>query len=363
MILLFVTFACGFGQTKTLEIGAKGPDFHLLGIDDQYYSLDSFSDADILVLIFIANHCPTSQAYEDRIMKLVDDYKDKGVAVVCISSNNPDALRLDEYGYTDIGDSFEDMKKRAKDKNFNFPYLYDGDKQLAAKAYGAIATPHVFILDKDRKLRYTGRIDNGENIKKVTIHDTRNAIEALLAGKNVPVEKTKVFGCSIKWASKQKYARATLERMNAEKVELEMIDVAGIKKLLANESEKLRLINFWATWCSPCVAEFPELIKINRNYRKRNFEMVTISLDSPDRHDQVLKFLQKNYASTRNYHFNSDDKYQLLDTVDEDWPGSLPYTMIVKPGGDILYKKLGMIDPAKVRKVIIEYLGRYWEHL
>ncbi|MCD6206356.1 MAG: redoxin domain-containing protein [Candidatus Marinimicrobia bacterium] len=362
-LLFFAVLSCAFGNVKTLDIGAAAPDFKLIGIDGQYYTLNSFAKADILVIIFTANHCPTAQAYEERIMKLVDDYKDKGVAVVCISSNNPDALRLDEYGYTDIGDSYEDMKQRARERNFNFPYLYDGDKQLAAKAYGAIATPHVFIFDKNRKLRYTGRIDNGENITKVTSHDTRNAIDALLDGKKVPVEKTKVFGCSIKWASKQKYAQATLEKMNAEKVELSSIDIAGIQELLENKSEKLRLINFWATWCGPCVAEFPELIKINRNYRKRKFEMITVSLDPPNKEEQALKFLKKSYASTHNYLFNSDDKYQLIEIVDKDWPGSLPFTIIVKPGGEIIYKKLGMIDPMEVRKVIIEYLGRYWEHL
>ena len=363
LILFIVTFGSAFGEVKTLEIGAAGPDFNLVGIDDKNYTLDSFSDADVLVLIFTANHCPTAQAYEGRIIKLVDDYKNKGVNVVGISSNNPEALRLDEYGYTDIGDSFEDMKQRAKDKNFNFPYLYDGDLQEAATAYGAISTPHVFILDKERKLRFAGRIDDGENIKKVTTHDTRNAINALLAGKKVPVETTKVFGCSIKWKSKQESAKATLEKMNAEKVEVSEIDIAGIKDLVKNKSEKLRLINYWATWCIPCVAEFPELIEINRNFRKRAFEMVTVSLDPPDKDEQVLKFLTKAYASTKNFHFKSDDKYALIETVDKEWPGSLPYTIIVKPGGEILYKKSGRIDPVEVRKVIVEYLGRYWEHL
>jgi len=362
-LLFLVMLSYAFGNVKTLDIGVTGPDFNLVGIDGKYYTLNSFSKADILVIIFTANHCPTAQAYEGRIMKLVDDYKNKGVAVVGISSNNPDALRLDEYGYTDIGDSFDDMKQRAKDKNFNFPYLYDGDTQIAAKAYGAIATPHVFILDKKRKLRFAGRIDDGENIKKVTTHDTRNAIDALLVGKKVPVEKTKVFGCSIKWLSKQESAKTTLEKMNAEKVEVSSINIAGIEDLLENKSEKLRLINFWATWCGPCVGEFPELIKINRNFRKRKFEMVTVSLDPPNKDDQALKFLTKKYASTKNYHFNSEDKYTLIDIVDKDWPGSLPYTIIVKPGGEILYKNLGVIDAVEVRKVIVEYLGRYWEHL
>jgi len=362
-ILFFSILCFGFANGQSLKIGTNGQDFNLVGIDGNHYTLKSFSKADILVIIFMANHCPTSQAYEGRIMKLVDDYKSKGVRVVGISSNNPDALRLDEYGYTDIGDSFEDMKQRAKELDYNFPYLYDGDKQIVAKAYGAIATPHVFVLDKERKLRFAGRIDDSENINKVTTHDTRNAIDALLAGKKVLVETTKVFGCSIKWISKQESANKTLERMNAEKVEVSMIDSAGIIDIVKNKSENLRLINFWATWCAPCVAELPELVEINRNFRKRAFEMVTISLDSPNKNDQVLKVLTKSYASTKNYHFNSDDKYGLIDAVDKDWPGSLPYTILVKPNGEILYKKSGTVDPAELRKVIVEYLGRYWEHL
>lgn len=362
-LFFLMTFSYSSGQGKALEIGATAPDFNLVGVDNKNYTLENFTDSDILVVIFMANHCPTSQAYEGRIMKMVEDYKNKGVSVVGISSNHPAALRLDEYGYSDIGDSFEDMKLRVKEKKYNFPYLYDGDDQVVATAYGAIATPHIFIFDKGRKLRFVGRFDDGENIKKIKNHDALNAIDALLVGKKVPVEKTKSFGCSIKWKSKITSADKTLAKMNAEDVEVDMIDLAGIKDILTNKSDKLLLINFWATWCSPCVAEFPELIHIYRNFRKRNFDMVTISMDAINKNEQVRKFLEKSYASTENYHFNSDDKYGLIDLVDAEWPGSLPYTILVKPGGEIIYKKLGIIDPKEVRKIIIEYLGRYWEHL
>jgi len=363
VLLFLVTCYCALGDAQTLDIGAAAPNFNLIGIDGENYTLDSFSDADILVIIFMANHCPTSQAYEGRIMELAQDYKNKGVAVVGISSNHPAALRLDEYGYTDIGDSFEEMKQRAKDRGFNFPYLYDGDTQEAAKAFGAIATPHVFIFDKERKLKYVGRVDDGENIIKVKTHDARNAINAVLAGEKVPVEKTKVFGCSIKWKYKIESAKKTEAKMNAEKIAVEMIDIEGIKDLLKNKSDKLILVNFWSTWCAPCVAEFPELVKIFRNFRKRKFDMVTVSLDAPDKDEQVLKFLQKTYASTKNYHFKSENKYDLIESVDKNWPGALPYTILVKPGGEILYQKSGAVDGVEVRKVIVEYLGRYWEHL
>src|SRR4030095_381748 len=99
---------------KTLEIGAKAPDFKLPGVDGKTYSLASFKNANILVIVFTCNHCPTAQAYEERIIKLTDDYKNKGVAVVAIMPNDPAAVRLDELGYTDMGDSFKEMKIRAK---------------------------------------------------------------------------------------------------------------------------------------------------------------------------------------------------------------------------------------------------------
>ena len=177
---------------KTLADRLAAPDFHLPGVDGKTYSLSDFASAKVLVVIFTCNHCPTAQAYEGRIARLQADYRDKGLAVVAISPNNAAAVRLDELGYTDLGDSFEDMKVRAKDHQYNYPYLYDGETQATAKAYGVLATPHVYIFDAERKLRYVGRFDDGE-VKAVKSHDAKNAVEALLAGKPVPVATTRVF--------------------------------------------------------------------------------------------------------------------------------------------------------------------------
>ncbi|MFZ1976342.1 MAG: redoxin family protein [Bacteroidota bacterium] len=360
-ILLLGTLLNAQENHKSLPIGAAAPDFNLLGIDGKSYSLSSFSNANILVIIFTANHCPTAQAYEDRIIQLVKDYKDKNVQVVCISSNSPQALRLDEMGYSDLDDKMEDLKIRAMDKGFNFPYLYDGDSQTVAEKYGPQATPHVFIFDKERKLRYNGRIDDSEKIQKVTISDARNAIDALLEGKQIPVEQTKTFGCSLKWAYKKASAEEAIAKWNQEKVELRQIGLNEVGDLLKNKTDNLRLINIWATWCGPCASEFPELIEINRMYRNREFEMVTLSTDDTSNSGKVLKFLEKNYASTKNYQYNSDNKYKLIEAIDKDWPGALPYTLLVKPGGEIIYKKLGSIDQLELKKAIIGYLGRYYK--
>src|SRR5262249_22936609 len=147
---------------KTLPIGATAPDFRLPGVDGREYSLKDFADARVLVVVFTCNHCPTAQAYEDRIIRLHADYKDKGVALAAISPNDPKAVRLDELGYTDLSDSFEEMKLRAKDRKFAFPYLYDGETQKTSIAYGVLATPQVYIFDGERKLRYVGPIDNSD---------------------------------------------------------------------------------------------------------------------------------------------------------------------------------------------------------
>jgi peroxiredoxin len=342
---------------KTLEIGAPAPDFSLPGIDGRTYHLKDFASARLLLVVFTCNHCPTAQAYEARIAQLHVDYKDKGVALVAISPNDPKAVRLDELGYTDLSDSFEEMKLRAKDHKFAFPYLYDGETQKTALAFGVVATPQVFLFDPERKLRYVGRIDDSD-VKTVTSHDCRNAIEALLAGKPVPVEKTRVFGCSTKWADKQEEARKSLAKWDQEPVTLETIDEAGIAKLIRNDTKKLLLINVWASWCGPCVAELPEFVTMNRMYRRRPFQLVTLSLDDPAKKDGALKILQDNHVAATNYVAAVANKDKLAEGLDKDWQGPLPHTLVIAPGGKVLYRKTGAIDPLEVKRAVVGYLGR-----
>jgi thiol-disulfide isomerase/thioredoxin len=347
----------------TLAIGATAPDFHLKGVDGEIWSLKSFSKNNILVVIFTCNHCPTAQAYEDRLIQLVKDYKGKNVGVVAINPNDPTSVRLDELGYTDISDTYEEMKIRASQKKFNFPYLFDGATQATAKAYGPVATPHVFIFDKNRKLRYEGRIDDVEKPGKTPNHfDTRDALDAMLANRTVAVQTTKVFGCSIKWAEKSDWIKKANEEWAAEPVAIDTIDEAGVRELLKNNSGKLRLINVWATWCGPCMVEFSEFVKMNRMYRNRDFEFVSICVDDPARKDKALRFLRGKQASNKNYLFNIDNKYALIEAVDPRWQGGLPYTLIVEPGGKIVYGRQNIIDPLKIRKMIVEdpAIGRYY---
>ncbi len=347
----------------TLAIGAKAPDFNLTGTDGKKYSLASFRTARILVIVFTCNHCPTAQAYEDRLIRFTSDYSAKNVAVVAISPNDPRSIRLDELGYTDMSDSYDEMKERTKQKKFNYPYLYDGATQETAKAYGPVATPHVFIFDVERRLRYQGRFDDMEKPTKTPSGtDAKNAADALLAGKDVAVATTKVFGCSVKWADKSAGVKEGDEEWAKEKIEVKKIGEQEIKELLKNNTDKLRLINLWATWCGPCVTEFSQLVSINRMYRLRDFEFISISADEPSKQDKVLKFLKEKQAANTNYLFSGDSKYKLIEAIDPEWKGALPYTLLVEPGGKIVYRIDGPINPVKLKKAIVEnrLIGRYY---
>ena len=351
-----------------LAIGASAPDFRLRGVDGKTYSLDSFQNARALAVIFTAVHCPTAEIYENRIKRLVADYAAKGVAFAVIQPNSPKGLRLDEMGYTDLGDSLEDMKVRANHRQFNFPFLYDGETQEVSRKYGPVATPHVFVFDADRKLRYQGRVDSNPREAYAKVPDARNALDAVLAGTPVPLEKTPTVGCSVKWLDKEAGHDAELQAIEREPVPLEKVDGKQIKALKRNATGKTLLVNFWATWCGPCVAEFPELQKTWRMYRKRPFELVTVSLNYPDEQKGVRAFLEKQHASTRNLLNALMDPYELMKAFDSEWDGAVPYSAVIGPDGKVLYTVKGPLDILKTRRIILasfpddDYVGQnaYW---
>jgi peroxiredoxin len=352
--------ADGAEEVRTLAVGAAAPDFDLPDVKDGRVRLSDFDAAHVLVVIFTCNHCPTAQAYEDRIIQLARDYADRQVTVVAISPNDPQAVRLDELGYSDLSDSLDEMKLRAAEKQFPFPYLYDGERQQVSRAFGVQATPHVFIFDRARKLRYVGRIDDSER-GDVKSHDARNAIEALLQGEPVSVAQTRTFGCSTKWSDKRADAAAALAQWDQEEVTLEPIDAEGVRALAANDTGKYRLVNVWASWCIPCVTELPELVTTNRMYRGRNFELITISLDNVDQLEDSRALLVRHHVAARNYVFRSADRDALAEALDPPWSGPVPYTVLIAPRGKVVYRHSGPLDVLELRRAIVGRLGRTYQ--
>jgi peroxiredoxin len=365
-------------DARKLRLGDRAPDFRLKGVDGRMMSLADFKQPKALMVVFLSNHCPYSHAAETRLIPLAKEFADKGLAVVSINPNNPVGVDLNELGYSKYNDSYDEMILYAKEQGFPFPYLYDGDEQKTARDYGCLATPHVFLFDQERKLRYVGRVDDSRFADPATVKsaDARNAVVEILAGKPVTVPTTPVVGCSTKWKENKVELAKADERWANTPVTLETIDAAGVAKLAANSTNKLRLINVWATWCAPCVAEFPEFVGLARRMANRDFEFISLSMDDPKLGPQVKKFLEKQHVATpnrvarslaaegrktNNYLYNEASTDALIKALDPQWPGPLPHTVLIAPGGKIIYRRNGTIDPQELKEKVIEALGAYYQ--
>lgn len=354
----------------TLAIGAAAPNFCLAGVDGKRHCLKDYAAAKVLMIAFICDHCPTSQLYENRLKQIAADYKDRGVAVVAIEPNNPLAVRLDEMGYTDVGDSFEEMKIRAEYRHFNFPYLYDGEDQKISNLYRPTATPHVFIFDAEHKLRYEGRVDNNPREALVTRRDARLALDALLAGKPVEVAKTPAVGCSTKWLYKEEGRREEMAEIEKQPVSVKPVSADDLRALRKNSTGKLLLVVFWATWCGPCRKELPVFETMYRMYGHRAFDLVTVAINYPDEKPGVEKVLQAEHATSTNLILGSTDLYGQLAAFDPDWNAAIPCTLLIRPDGTIAYKvQKTNVDALRLKRLIIanladdDYIGHqaYWK--
>lgn len=366
-LLTLIAVSLSAQSHPILALGSAAPSFSLPGVDGKVHKLSDYAASPVLVVVFTCDHCPVAQVYEQRIEKLYKDYGRRGVAVVAIQGNDPKALTIDELDSSDTSDTLAEMKIRVAWKHLHYPYLYDGATQSVARAYGPQATPHVFIFDKSRRLRYEGRFDDNFRIEKVAVQDARNAVEALLAGKPVPVDHTAAFGCSTKWQEKEALREEAERKLNAQPVTLELVDAAGLKKLRANGGDNYTLVSFWATWCGSCVAEFADMQDTLRMYGDRGFNLVTVSANAPGERDSVQKFLERKHATSRNLLFASDDTSAMQKAFEPHWESAVPYTMLLAPGGKVLFSTTGSVDMLALRRKILAsvpaaYIGfqNYW---
>jgi peroxiredoxin len=366
--LLLATAAWGQTGHPILAIGSPAPDFSLPGVDGKIHRLADYSASPVLVIVFTCNHCPIAQMYEQRIQQLDADYRDRGVALVAIQPNDPKALRIDELDSSDVGDTLEEMKIRVEYRHLRYTYLYDGETQSIAHALGPQATPHVFIFDKDRKLRYEGRMDNSYRQEQVKIQDARNAIDALLANREVPVKHTGVFGCSTKWQEKSAQRIEALRKIAERPITVEMATAEDLKHLRENPSKHMTLVSFWATWCGACIDEFADLEETYLMYQVRDFDLVTVAVNMPDEKPSVMKMLEKKQATSRNLLFASDDTAALQAAFDPAWQSAVPYTVLLDADGKVLYKNLGSVNILELRRTILanlpsDYIGfnQYWQ--
>ncbi len=318
----------GVQAHNNLAVGAAAPEFELKDLSGKPHALKSYRGK-TAVVTFISARCPISKMYQDRIRAVADEYAKQGVAFLAINANADELIA--------------EVRAHAEQNKLNFTILKD-DGNVVADAYAAERTPTVYVVDKDGVLRYQGRIDNSQNERLVKRNDLREALNELLAGKAVSVAETKAMGCVIKRVAQKPTARA-VTRVVAPDPTVALLKPAAFPDLVKQSAGKVLIVNFWATWCGPCVAEFPEFVKLDQSYRDKGVRFVHISADdSTDLKTKVIPFLKEQKAQSDQFLQDTDDPQEMIDAVLKDWSGALPATFVYDKTGKLIFHRLGIID-------------------
>ncbi len=365
-ILLIVFFisesSAQIAAGPVLAAGQTAPEFRLTDLSGKSHSLKAHRGK-TAVVVFLSTECPFSNAYHERLLAVARDYAGRNVALIGINSHPTESVN--------------EIREHAKQNKLDFPILKDEGSKVA-DAYGATRTPEVFVVDAAGVLRYHGRIDNSKDVARVKRNDLREALDEMLAGKAVSVPETKSFGCPIKMTRKGANAEASAEKAERQPTaplvpfansfvpqkkpaakrpaakkaaasrftpKVGLLKPADFAKYKDSLKGKVLVLNFWATWCGPCVAEFPEFVALDAKYRDKGVKMVGISADdTTDLKTKVTAFLREQKAPFENYVQDTDDPQEMIDVVDKDWAGVLPATFVFDKQGNVIYKRYGIID-------------------
>jgi peroxiredoxin len=328
---LFTSFI-GRPAPTSPTVGQPAPDFTLADLSGKTHSLKDYRGK-IVVVGFISARCPISNAYKDRIRAIADEYAKRGVTFLGVNSN--------------ADESIEEARAYAAKNRLDFTILKD-EGNVVADAYAAERTPKTYLIDGEGVVRYQGRIDNSQNPQMVKRDDLREALNEMLSGKPISVAETRALGCLIKRVQDAKaipaVAPANTKAPQAEpKVgTLKPVDFAKFKD---SAKGKVLVLNFWATWCGPCVAEFPELVALDAKYRDKGMKLVGITADeAEDVRPKVIPFIKKHQVKFDIIRQDTDDPEEMMSQITKDWNGVIPATFVYDKQGNLAYTRFGIID-------------------
>ncbi|MFN7948650.1 MAG: redoxin domain-containing protein [Blastocatellia bacterium] len=336
VLLLVLTFiSAADAQSSGLSIGQAAPDFALKDVQGKTHALKDYRGKTVIVGFF-STRCPIVNAYHERIRALTRDYSGRDVVLLGVYPNSNEPLSA--------------IKARAAEQKFTFPVLKD-EGSATADLYHAQSTPEMFVIDRAGTLRYHGRIDNSPELPRVKRHDLRAALDELLAGQPVSVTETRAFGCQIKRGKAVAPVKAAAPVNSAQVVSLlKPADFARLREQLRGQ---VLVVNFWATWCGPCVAEFPEFVRIDEKYRARGVKVISISADeTAELQSKVVPFIKKQNAKFDVYVQDVDEPEDMIKQFSREWSGALPATFVFDKQGRLTQSFLGIIDREKLEAAL-----------
>ncbi|MBT5716722.1 MAG: thioredoxin family protein [Opitutae bacterium] len=330
------------------------PPFRLPGVDGNIYDSREFKKSELLAVVFLSNHCPTSQIFQHGIISLAKEYRNQGLQVIAISPNDPEAILPDELSYSVLGDTFSEMVLRSKELQYPFPYLYDGKTQEVSKSYGVRVTPHAYLFDKNRKLRYSGRIGDPKNPDRKDRDDLRHAIISLIHGTEPVVVRGLAYGNSIKWIKDRIIVEKARSRFSRESVYLKKSNSRTLQFVRRNISKLPTLIYVWSIKDMNNRQDLLKLASIHKIYRKRGLKFVTICVDGKECFDAAKKVLVETQSSGTNYISTGTEISPVADLRSEEGFLTTPFLGLLTPEAKVYYRSNNKINSLIIKRNIIK---------
>jgi len=341
---------------EALGSSEKLPDFSLPGIDGKFYTNADFGRSETLAVVFLSNHCRISQLFQDQLLKIRERFSPKQMGIVAISPNFEEAILPDELAYSDLGDSLEEMKKRAYRKKYSFPYLYDGKEQHLTKKLGVKITPTVFLYDRKRNLVYEGKIGNHETPNRMETSDLFQNIVENLSGAAGKIKRTKVFGTSIKFQDDLPIAEKVRARNARETVKLTQADERKLSFYLTHKTYKPKLFYVWQAEDKECRDNLVKISSVYKIFRKRGLRVFTVCISNMDNFEKALDHLKQSQMSSINFMVSGHEIGPLIKVAPKELQQITPFFRLIGSDGKMLIGGRGEISSDRLRIEIIKAL-------
>ena len=332
------------------------PDFELTSTSGKIYSRDDFDDKKLLAIVFLSNHCRVSQIFQNHIMQIKKLFAQESVSIIAVSPNYEDAILPDELAYSDLGDSFEEMKKRAYRKKYNFPYLYDGKDQAITKEIGVKITPTVFIYNQKRNLVYEGKIGNHETPNRLETSDLHHNLKENLVTASTKTKRTKVFGTSIKFKDDLPIAEKVHARNARETVKLTQANEKKLSFYLTHKTYKPKLFYVWQSEDKECRDNLVKLSSVYKIFRKRGLRVFTVCISNMDNFEKALDHLKQSQMSSMNFIVSGHEIGPLTKVAPKGLQQITPFFRLIGSDGKMLTGGRGEISSDRLRIEILEAL-------